>query len=582
MQQTGEPKQIGATALQGRSGEILPSNRRWQWQKSGYSLRSRQFQIFRAATKLGLAAGLDLVLPNASIKHQQKRAQQVVDTLIALGPTFIKIGQSLSTRVDILPPIYTQALQQLQDRVPAFDLDTAIAIIEAELGAPLDRIFAAFDPVPLAAASLGQVHRARLRTGQDVVIKIQRPGLQRLFDLDFQAIESWLKSIDRLLPWVRGYDLVAVHREFFGLLYREIDYNNEGQNADRFRANFQQNKLVTSPHIFWDYTTSKVLTMSYLPGIKIDNKVALEAAGFNLKKINQIGICCYLKQLLVDGFFQADPHPGNMAITADGRLAIYDFGMMAELKSLSKGRMVNIFWAVLRKDSAAVTDGLVDLGLVVALDDLRPVQRVVEFLLERFTDRPVDVREFNQIKAEIADMFEAQPFRLPPEMSFILKALSTLDGIARTLDPEYSLIRSAQPFITSIAVAESGSILSTNTIGKFGQQAGKYIKYKLTRTQAIELELRRIEQKLERNNLENSTRSLATDRSIAKLYFAIQNLIYLCYTGFCCLAGILLAASQPILATILFGMAGLGGLIWLRSLLSLVIQDRWEKFKRKK
>jgi predicted unusual protein kinase regulating ubiquinone biosynthesis (AarF/ABC1/UbiB family) len=271
-----------------------------------------------------------------------------------------------------------------------------------------------------------------------------------------------------------------------------------------------------------------------------------------------------------------------MAITADGRLAIYDFGMMAELKSLSKGRMVNIFWAVLRKDSAAVTDGLVDLGLVVALDDLRPVQRVVEFLLERFTDRPVDVREFNQIKAEIADMFEAQPFRLPPEMSFILKALSTLDGIARTLDPEYSLIRSAQPFITSIAVAESGSILSTNTIGKFGQQAGKYIKYKLTRTQAIELELRRIEQKLERNNLENSTRSLATDRSIAKLYFAIQNLIYLCYTGFCCLAGILLAASQPILATILFGMAGLGGLIWLRSLLSLVIQDRWEKFKRKK
>jgi predicted unusual protein kinase regulating ubiquinone biosynthesis (AarF/ABC1/UbiB family) len=577
MWKLGERKQLRATAAPVPTKPQTTTHRWPRQQKSKYSLRSRQIRIFTAATKLGLAAGVDLVLPTASDRHHQRRAQQVVNTLISLGPTFIKIGQSLSTRVDLLPPIYTQALGQLQDRVPAFDVETAIAIIESELNAPLNQVFAAFDPVPLAAASLGQVHRARLRTGQEVVIKIQRPGLQQLFDLDFQAIDRWLRWINRMLPWLKEYDLMAVYQEFFSLLYQEIDYTKEGQNADRFRANFRQNKLVTSPIIYWKYTTSKVLTMSYLPGIKITDKEALEAAGFNPKKINQIGICCYLKQLLVDGFFQADPHPGNMAITPDGKLAIYDFGMMAELKSLSKDRMVGTFWAVLKKDSAAVTDGLVELGLVVELDDLRPVQRVVDFLLERFTDRPVDVREFNQIKVELADMFANQPFRLPPEMTFILKALSTLDGIARTLDPEYSLIQSAQPFITSIAVSESGT-----AIGKLGQQAGKYIKHKFNKSSSIELDLRRLEQKLERGELQISTKSAATDRAIARLYSAIENLIYLCYTGFCAVSGILLISTHSIWSSILFVMSAIGAVIWLRSLISLIVQDRWEKFKRKK
>jgi predicted unusual protein kinase regulating ubiquinone biosynthesis (AarF/ABC1/UbiB family) len=551
-------------------------SQRFRWQRTRYSLTSRQWDIITTAIGMGAVLGWDL-LASSSPKKQRRHARKLVDRLVSLGPTFIKIGQSLSTRVDLLPPVYIEALGELQDRVPAFGAAEAIAIIETELHAPIANLFAEFDPIPLAAASLGQVHKARLSDGTEVVVKVQRPGLQRLFDLDFQVIYQLLRWCDRLFPWTREYDLMAIYQEFFTLLYQEIDYTKEGQNADRFRTNFKDNQLIISPKIYWQYTTNKVLTMTYLPGIKVSDRKTIEACGFNPKKINQIGICCYLKQLLLDGFFQADPHPGNMAVTADGKLVIYDFGMMAEIKSLSKDRMIDTFWAILKKDSETITDRLVDMGLIVPVDDMKPVTKVVEFLLERFTDRPIDVKEFNQIKGEIAELFSQQPFRLPPEMTFILKALATLDGIARSLDPEYNLLLAAQPFIQSIAVAEKG-----NFVSKFGKQAVSYLNYKIHQPSRTEQLIRRLEQRLERGEIEISVRSVATEKLIQKLYLAIENLIYLCLTGFTSICGIMLLSSHAIAALILFGVASLGGLLWLRSLLNLAIQDRIDRFVGKK
>jgi predicted unusual protein kinase regulating ubiquinone biosynthesis (AarF/ABC1/UbiB family) len=384
---------------------VIQPNLKFRWQRAKYSPQARQFDIFTAAIGFGLTLVRDLILPTKNPRYHRRQAQKLVNTTIGLGPTFIKIGQSLSTRVDFFPPIYTEALSQLQDRVPAFSDLEAIGIIEAELGASISTLFAEFDRVPIAAASLGQVHRAKLRTGVEVVIKVQRPGLRQLFELDFHVIEKLLWWVDRLLPKKRSIELRAIYQEFFTLLFQEIDYNNEGQNADRFRRNFQESKLVVAPEIYWKYTTSKVLTMSYLPGIKIDDKATLEACGFNPKQINQLGICCYLKQLLVDGFFQADPHPGNMAIMADGRLVVYDFGMMAELKNISTDLMIGTFWAVMKKDGVAVTDNLIEMGLIEQVEDMRPIKRVIEFLVERFTDKPVDLKEFERIKSEITTLF---------------------------------------------------------------------------------------------------------------------------------------------------------------------------------
>jgi predicted unusual protein kinase regulating ubiquinone biosynthesis (AarF/ABC1/UbiB family) len=548
---------------------MIQPNLQFRWQRAKYSPQARQFDIFTAAIGWGFTFLRELILPTKNPRYHRRQAQKLVNTTIGLGPTFIKIGQSLSTRVDFFPPIYTEALSQLQDRVPAFSDLEAIGIIEAELGASISTLFAQFDQIPIAAASLGQVHRAKLRTGAEVVIKVQRPGLRRLFELDFHVIEKLLWWIDRLLPQKRSIELRAIYQEFFTLLFQEIDYNNEGQNADRFRRNFQDSERVIAPDIYWKYTTGKVLTMSYLPGIKIDDKATLEACGFNPKQINQLGICCYLKQLLVDGFFQADPHPGNMAIMADGRLVVYDFGMMAELKNISTDLMIGTFWAVMKKDGVAVTHNLIEMGLIEQVEDMRPIKRVIEFLVERFTDKPVDLKEFERIKSEITTLFIQQPFQMSPEMSFILKALSTLDGIARTLDPNYNLVVAAQPFIKSVAIAERGNI-----VGKLSRQAANYLKHKLTQPNASKRLIRQLEQQLEAKELELSIQSRTADRSIQRLTLVIHNLGYLCLTGLSAIATIVLTSTYPTWSVYLFGLTGLGGFIWLISLLNLAIKSR--------
>jgi predicted unusual protein kinase regulating ubiquinone biosynthesis (AarF/ABC1/UbiB family) len=431
----------------------------------------RRAQIVHALGNILMAISTDVLLNKNKPQQQRRQAQKLVNTLIRLGPTFIKIGQTLSTRVDLLPPPYVEALAQLQDRVPPFPTSMAIETIERELGQSLGKTYCEFEPQPIAAASLGQVHRARLHNGDMVVVKVQRPGLAEIFRLDFEILQQIVNFCDQRFPWTQTYGLTAIYQDFFNLLFQEIDYVREGQNADRFRHNFRNDKNVVVPQIYWRFTTSKVLTMSYLPGIKIDRRAELEAQGFNPKKINQIGICCYLQQLMIDGFFQGDPHPGNMAITANGQLAVYDFGMMSELPGNARTQMVNTFLAVLSKDLEGVMAGLKDIGLLVEVTDMRPVHRVIGFLLERFTERPVNLQEFEQIRAEVGAMYSQQPFRLPPEMTAILKALSTLDGIARTLDPAYNLVQSAQPFVRRVAIAERGTI-----VRKAGQQLVQFVR----------------------------------------------------------------------------------------------------------
>jgi predicted unusual protein kinase regulating ubiquinone biosynthesis (AarF/ABC1/UbiB family) len=326
--------------------------------------------------------------------------------MLELGPTFIKIGQSLSTRVDLLPPEYISSLAQLQDKVPAFSAKEARQIIELDLGKSLYNIYRDFDEIPLAAASLGQVHRATLYTGEDVVVKVQRPGLKRLFDLDLLAVGKLLRVFRRYFSWTRKYNLEGIYNEFFTILYQEIDYVIEGKNADRFRKNFEGYPRIVVPKIYWEYSTSMVLTLEYVPGIKINDRQALEACGLNPKEINQLGICCYLKQLLQDGFFHADPHPGNLAISPSGSLIFYDYGMMAEVKTMAKDQMVKTFFAVLRKDTNEVVDTLMSMGFIEPIADMSPVKRMLKFVLDRFTERPVNVYEFEQIKSEVVAIFE--------------------------------------------------------------------------------------------------------------------------------------------------------------------------------
>jgi predicted unusual protein kinase regulating ubiquinone biosynthesis (AarF/ABC1/UbiB family) len=517
---------------------------------------------------------LDNTVARRSPRHRNRRAQWLVGTLLDLGPTFIKIGQALSTRADLLPLEYVQALGQLQDRVPAFDVDEAIAIIESELGASLYKIYREFDPNPIAAASLGQVHKARLYSGEEVVVKVQRPGLDRLFDLDFKVLRQLVHFCQRFLPWTKPYDLDAIYQEFAQILYKEIDYIQEAINADRFRHNFRDQPRIIAPKVYPKYTTRKVLTMDYVPGIKVNDRQSLEACGMDLKEINQLGICSYLKQLLQDGFFQADPHPGNMAVSPDGCLIFYDFGMMAEVRGVDQDQMVRTFFAVLRKDTDQVIDTLTTMGLIEPLSDMTPVRRILRFILERFTEKPVEIQAFSQVRSEVYALFEQQPFRLPAKMTFILKALTTLDGVARVLDPQYNLLTAAKPFVKSLAVSKAKS----GGLGELAKQAREFITYKLHQPSPLERLVQRLEERLEEGELQIRVRSLETDRALRSIHLAIKSLIYACVTGFTLLSGaVLLVGGYANWAIIAFMLSGLVALPLLRSLVDLAIRDRLDR-----
>ncbi|HAX88534.1 MAG TPA: hypothetical protein DCY91_20270 [Cyanobacteria bacterium UBA11370] len=545
-----------------------------RWQRSKYSPLARQLDIFSSAAKLMFYLWWDRTVAKDSPHHRNRRAQWLVGTLLDLGPTFIKIGQSLSTRADLLPLEYVQGLSQLQDRVPEFSAAEAIAVIESELGQSIHALYRDFDPYPLASASLGQVHKARLHTGEDVVVKVQRAGIEKLFNLDFEVLHQLVRFANRYLPRIKKYELEAIYQEFFELLYQEIDYIHEGKNADRFRQNFSDHPRIIVPKVYWRYTTKKVLTLEYLPGIKIDDRQTMEACGINTNEVIQLGICCYLKQLLEDGFFQSDPHPGNMAVTQDGNIIFYDFGTMAEVKSIAKDQMIKTFFAVLKKDTDEVVSTLTYMGLIEPVSDMMPVKRLVAFILEKFREKPIDIQAFEQLSSEIYLMFEQQPFRLPAQMTFILKSLTTLDGIARALNPEYNLLAASQPFVKNLTVSRGRG----QVVRELANQARDFIKYKLQQPSGTEVLIRRLESRIEQGELQIRVRSIESDRALKRIYLGIKSLIYACLTGFTLLAGtVLLLVPLPGWAIAAFTLSGVWFVILLNSLIRLGVKERLDK-----
>ncbi|MBP0001173.1 MAG: AarF/ABC1/UbiB kinase family protein [Cyanobacteria bacterium SID2] len=550
-----------------------------RWQRTKDSLIARQIEIFAATAKLFFFLAWDRLRGKNSPTQHQRRAQWLVRTLLDLGPTFIKIGQALSTRGDLLPLEYIRALAQLQDKVPPFDSEEAVSLVEIELKGSIHGLFREFDRTPIAAASLGQVHKARLHTGEDVVVKVQRPGLEKLLNLDFQVLYQLVMFCEQTFHWTRKYDLESIYQEFRTFIYQEIDYVREGQNADRFRGNFEESQKILIPHIYWQYTTAKVLTLEYLPGIKINDKKTLERIGIDVKELNILGIGCYLQQLLIDGFFHADPHPGNMAVKPDGSIIFYDFGMMAEINSLNKTEMTRTFFAVLKKDTDEVLETLIAMGLVENVSDMTPVRNLIQFALDRFRDRPVEFQEFRELKRELYAMFEQQPFRLPAQMTFVLKALGTLDGIARTLDNQYSIITCAKPFVKELVETRQGR---GQIFGELTRQARGFVSQRFNRPSRAEILIRQLEERLERGDFQIRVNSPETQKQLQRLQLTLKTLVYACITGFTLLSGaVFLSIPHKILAFCAFGTSGLGTLFFLKSAIELAVRERLDKLAGK-
>src|ERR1051325_2800728 len=387
----------------------------------------------------------------------EKQAVWLKENLIALGPTFIKIGQSLGTRGDLLPLAYVKELALLQDQVPPFPTTEAYARIESELGQSLRQAFAEIDAEPVAAASLGQVYRARMHTGEEVAIKVQRPNLSEIIGLDIAILRRLVHLVNRFFPQANeNADWEGMLREFNETIHEEMDYAQEGRNADRFRENFKTWRAIHVPRIHWSHSTTHVLTMEFIRGTKVTDIEGLRAHRISPLKVNRLLVKTYLKQLLEDGFFHADPHPGNLLVMDTGHLAFFDFGMTGRLTPRLQSMMIDAFFHVVGRDVHGLAQDLINLNFLKPGVDPERVRPVVEGLFRHYLNLKLGDVNFKELTYDLAEVMYEYPFRLPANFTYIIRALMTLEGIGIVTDPGFSFFDTAKPYAKEFMLRREG------------------------------------------------------------------------------------------------------------------------------
>ena len=387
----------------------------------------------------------------------QKQAVWMRESLIRLGPTFIKIGQALGTRADLLPLEYVKELATLQDQVPAFSTAEAFEIIESELGRSLHESYVEIDNAPIAAASLGQVYRARLHTGQEVAVKVQRPNLESSIAFDVAILFRLVKLTNRFFPKANeNADWEGMLHEFHSTIFEEMDYVKEGRNADRFRYNFRTWRAIRVPKIYWSHTNTRVLTLDFIRGTKVVDLEGLRAQRISPVKVNRLLIRCYLKQLLDDGFFHADPHPGNLLVMDSGHLAFFDFGMVGRIDPKLQMQMIDAFFHVVARDVHGLGQDIINLNFLKPGVDPETVRPVVESLFTHYLNLKLGEVNFKELTYDLAEVIYEYPFRLPSNFTYIMRALMTLEGIGVVTDPGFSFFETAKPFAKEFMLRREG------------------------------------------------------------------------------------------------------------------------------
>ena len=413
------------------------------------------------------------------IARLERLASWTRKALLRLGPTFIKVGQQFSTRVDVLSPQFIRELEKLQDRVPPFPTKLAKEILSEELGGPVESFFDNFEDTPLAAASLGQVHRAQMKaTGEQVIIKVQRPGLKEIFDIDLKnlrVIAQWLQKVDPKNDGAKR-DWVAIFDETARVLYDEVDYTNEAQNAEEFRNQFAGVDWIKVPKIYWEFTKRRTLCMEYAPATKINDLEAIKAMGIDPDRMARLAVEAYLQQVLRFGFFHADPHPGNVAVDkgdaeGKGRLVVYDYGMMGRIPSQTRDGLLDLFYATYEGQSDSAVKALMKMGVLVDTGaDLTAVKRTADFFLSQFDARinaQKKARETNReeyeaefkaprtkeekqavrkkiltnIGEDLLVVSKDQPFRFPAEFTFVVVRIISIASDASAASGRFAMMR---------------------------------------------------------------------------------------------------------------------------------------------
>jgi ubiquinone biosynthesis protein len=378
------------------------------------------------------------------------QAQRLRLAMEELGPTFIKLGQLLSTRPDVLGSAYIHEFSKLQDKVPGFSFEEVNAQIQRELGYPAEELFAEFSTTPLAAASIAQVHRGKLRSGEEVVFKVRRPGIVKIVETDIDVLMGLAYLIEQHIPTVALYDPVGLVKEFRRSIMRELNFTREGRTVDRFAVNFAESETVYTPKIFWDYTGDIVLTMEYVDGIKISALEELTAQGYDLKEVASRGADAFLKQVLDFGLFHADPHPGNVFILPDQVICMLDYGMVGRLGQDLKDQLIDLLQALLNRDVDKIISQLLYSGELTDDSDIKNLRRDLHDFIEDYYDIVLQDIKVGKLLSEFIEILTHHRIHFPADFMILAKALVIMEGVGRQLDPEFNMINHMRPYVNKL------------------------------------------------------------------------------------------------------------------------------------
>jgi predicted unusual protein kinase regulating ubiquinone biosynthesis (AarF/ABC1/UbiB family) len=381
-----------------------------------------------------------------SSEKRVERAQRLLDSLLTLGPTFIKLGQLLSTRPDVLPPEYVEVLSELQDRVPPAEWDGAKQVLEDELG-PVDERFDDFDPDAISGASLGQVYTAKV-DGEQVAVKVRRPGVEGLVEADLRVVRWSLPLIARFVGESRAFSLQNLADEFAKTIREEMDYEREARMLTEIRGNFADDPEVVIPAVYDDYSSPRVLTMEYVGGTKISNVEELDRRGVDRSAVAETVERTYLQMIIEDGVFHADPHPGNLAVQNDGTVVFYDFGMSGRVDEFVQEKIVDFYVAVANQDIDAILDALVEMGTLSPAADRATMAEVMELAIQDARGEDIETYRVQQIVGKVEDTIYEFPLRLPSNLALVLRVATVVEGVCVTLDPDFDFISVATDYLT--------------------------------------------------------------------------------------------------------------------------------------
>ncbi|MEJ1113168.1 AarF/UbiB family protein [Paenarthrobacter sp. CCNWLY172] len=544
------------------------------------SPRARYRRILRfAAWHLAVTWWFELFLPRVGLRRLTERnranrmrrfARRFHGLAVELGGLMIKVGQFMSSRLDVLPPEITSELEGLQDEVPPVPFHAIRALAEAELGAPLEAVFASVEETPIAAASLGQAHRAKLLSGNAedtglsrVVFKVQRPGIAEIVDVDLAAlgkVGGWLSRI-RLVS--NRADVPALIKEFAQTSLEEIDYLNEAANSERFAADFADDARVTVPAVVWERTTRRVLTLEDVTAIKITDADSLRLAGIDPTEVAPVFASVMFDQLFTKGFFHADPHPGNIFVTPANdpssehpwKLTFIDFGMMGEVPVETRSGLRKLLIAAASRDGKGLVTAISDVGVLMQSADTAELERAMTQLFARFGGmgfaelRDVDPREFREFGTEFGSVIRSLPFQLPENFLLIIRAMSLTSGVCSSLDARFNLWDSVEPYAAQLLRDERGNLI--NDVASQTLEAA-----------AIALRLpKRLDglvSRLEEGSLQVGNRRL--ERQMASLILTARRAVAALIFGALLIAGAVLRTDDP----------GLGNVLMISSVVPLL------------